>query len=51
MRRRTLLDELAIGPTDEVFEFAPGLAVAARIILERKPRRYIDVERDAKVMQ
>jgi SAM-dependent methyltransferase len=48
---RALLDSLAIGPDDDVVEFAPGLGVTARMILERKPRRYVGVERDAKAMQ
>jgi len=37
---RELLDGLAIGPADEVVEFAPGLGVTARMILQHKPQRY-----------
>jgi len=48
---RELLDGLAIGPTDEVVEFAPGLGVTARMILQHKPQRYTGVERDAKAAQ
>ena len=48
---RALLDGLAIEPADEVVEFAPGLGVSARMILQRRPRRYTGVERDAKAMQ
>lgn len=45
---RALLNGLAIGANDEVVEFAPGLGVTARMILQRKPQRYTGVERDAK---
>lgn len=48
---QVLLNGPAIGPADEVVEFAPGLGVTARMILQRNPRRYIGVERDAKAMQ
>ena len=48
---RALLDGLAIGPADEVVEFAPGLGVTARMILQRGPRCYTGVERDAKATQ
>jgi len=48
---RTLLDELAIGPSDEVVEFAPGLGVTARMILQRRPQRYTGMERDANARQ
>lgn len=48
---RALLDGLAIGPADEVVEFAPGLGVTARMILQRGPRRYTGVERDARAAQ
>jgi SAM-dependent methyltransferase len=48
---RALLDGLAIGATDEVIEFAPGLGVTARMILQREPRRYTGVEREAKAAQ
>jgi len=45
---RAMLNDLAIGNTDEVVEFAPGLGVTARMILQRSPRRYTGIERDAK---
>ncbi len=48
---RELIDGLAIGPADEVIEFAPGLGVTARIILKREPQRYTGVECDAKAAQ
>lgn len=48
---RALLKGLAIGSTDEVVEFAPGLGVTARMILARKPQRYTGVERDARAVQ
>jgi hypothetical protein len=48
---RALLDGLAIGAADEVVEFAPGLGVTARTILQRKPMRYTGVERDTKAAQ
>ncbi len=48
---RGLLDELAVGPADEVVEFAPGLGVTARMILQREPQRYTGVERDANAAQ
>lgn len=46
-----LLKSLAINPSDDVVEFAPGLGVTARLILERQPRRYVGVERDVKAMR
>jgi SAM-dependent methyltransferase len=46
-----LLRGLSIGPGDDVAEFAPGLGVTARLILERHPRRYVGVERGAKAMR
>jgi hypothetical protein len=48
---RALLDGLAIGEDDEVVEFAPGLGVTARMILDRKPRNYTGVERDTRAVQ
>jgi len=45
---RALLDKLAIGPADEVVEFAPGLGVTGRMTLQRKPQRYTGVERDTR---
>lgn len=48
---RALLDGLAIGPEDDVVEFAPGLGVTARMILERGPRSYVGVERDARAAE
>ncbi|WP_375309037.1 methyltransferase domain-containing protein [Bradyrhizobium sp. A5] len=45
---RALLHGLVIGAEDDVVEFAPGLGVTARMILDRGPRRYVGVERDAR---
>lgn len=43
---RQMLDALAIGPTDRVVEFAPGLGITARIVLLRRPSAYWGVERE-----
>lgn len=48
---KQLLRSLSIGPGDDVVEFAPGLGLTARLVLERQPHTYIGVERDAKAMQ
>lgn len=48
---RALLEELRIGAADEVVEFAPGLGVTARMILQRGPLCYTGVERDSKAAQ
>jgi hypothetical protein len=44
---RELLAALDIRSTDQVVEFAPGLGVTARLVLERNPAHYTAVERDA----
>lgn len=41
-----MLDVLAIGPQDRVVEFAPGLGVTARMVLQKHPMSYWGVERD-----
>lgn len=41
-----MLNELAIGPQDQVVEFAPGLGVTARMVLRKHPLAYCGVERD-----
>jgi hypothetical protein len=43
---RSMLETLAIQPTDAIVEFAPGLGVTARFALQRYPASYIGVERD-----
>lgn len=43
---RRMLAELAIGPADDVVEFAPGLGVTARMTLALSPKTYVAVERD-----
>jgi SAM-dependent methyltransferase len=43
---RRMLDALAIGPQDRVVEFAPGLGVTARIVLQHNPSAYWGVERE-----
>lgn len=44
---RKMLDALAIGPGDDVIEFAPGMGATARIVLQRHPQSYSAIERDA----
>jgi SAM-dependent methyltransferase len=44
---QALLAELAVGPDDDVVEFAPGLGVTARLILDKEPRSYVGIERDS----
>ena len=41
-----LLTGLDIGTSDQVVEFAPGLGVTARLILDKSPEVYTGVERD-----
>ncbi|MBN9614328.1 MAG: class I SAM-dependent methyltransferase [Acidobacteriales bacterium] len=41
-----MLDTLAIGPQDRVVEFAPGLGVTAKMVLQKHPRAYWGVERE-----
>ncbi len=48
---RALLEGLTIGPADEVVEFAPGLGVTARMILQCRPHAYTGVERDTRAAQ
>lgn len=43
---RWILDQLRIGPTDDVIELAPGLGHTARRILAHGPRTYVGVERE-----
>lgn len=43
---RQMLDALAIRPEDRLVEFAPGLGVTARIVLQRHPLAYWGVERE-----
>jgi len=43
---RAMLERIGIGPDDRVVEFAPGLGVTAKLVLDRKPCSYIAVERD-----
>jgi len=43
---RRMLDALAIRPEDRVVEFAPGLGVTARIVLQRHHLAYWGVERE-----
>lgn len=44
---RKMLDALAIGPGDDVVEFAPGLGATAGMVLRRHPDSYCAVERDS----
>jgi ubiquinone/menaquinone biosynthesis C-methylase UbiE len=51
---RLMLKLLAIGPADEVVEFAPGMGTTARLTLSFAPSSYTAVERDtaaAKIVQ
>jgi ubiquinone/menaquinone biosynthesis C-methylase UbiE len=43
---RQMLEALDIGPPDRVVEFAPGLGVTARLVLQRQPCAYCGVERE-----
>jgi SAM-dependent methyltransferase len=43
---RQLMESLAILPSDDVVEFAPGLGLTARMTLARRPHSYTAVERD-----
>ncbi|MHC4067307.1 MAG: class I SAM-dependent methyltransferase [Planctomycetota bacterium] len=43
---RRMLSALAIGPTDHVVEFAPGLGITAKMALAVRPASYTAVERD-----
>lgn len=43
---RRMLDKLAIGSEDRVVEFAPGLGVTARLVLQHHPSAYWGVERE-----
>ncbi|MEO6982489.1 MAG: class I SAM-dependent methyltransferase [Edaphobacter sp.] len=43
---RQMLDVLAIRPQDRVVEFAPGLGVTARMVLDKRPQAYWGVERE-----
>jgi Methyltransferase domain len=45
---RWLLEALALSPTDDVIEFAPGFGVTTRLALGYGPRSYTAVERDPK---
>jgi cyclopropane fatty-acyl-phospholipid synthase-like methyltransferase len=44
---RRMLDALGIGPQDRVVEFAPGLGITARIVLQHHPLAYWGVERES----
>ena len=41
-----LVDAIDIGQTDNVVEFAPGLGLTARAVLDRNPATYTGIERD-----
>jgi len=43
---RQMLEALAISPSDDVVEFAPGLGATARLTLQRDPKSYTAIERD-----
>lgn len=41
-----MLDHLDISEDDDVAEFAPGLGVTAKIVLDKKPKSYIAIEQN-----
>lgn len=43
---RKMLEELAIRATDEVVEFAPGLGITAKMVIEKNPISFIAIEKD-----
>ena len=43
---RRMLDSLDIGQADDVVEFAPGLGLTARAVLDRNPATYTGIERN-----
>ena len=43
---RRMLERLAINPSDEVIEFAPGMGTTARLTIALAPSSYTAVERD-----
>lgn len=43
---RRMLEQLGIGPCDQVVEFAPGLGTTTRIVLASAPSSYVGIERD-----
>jgi ABC-type nitrate/sulfonate/bicarbonate transport system ATPase subunit len=43
---RKMLEELAIRATDEVVEFAPGLGITAKMVIEKNPVSFIAIEKD-----
>ncbi|WP_299150888.1 class I SAM-dependent methyltransferase [uncultured Tateyamaria sp.] len=47
----SLLDSLKINGSDNVVEFAPGLAATAHQIITMKPSSYIGIERDKNAVQ
>jgi len=48
---RKMLDALAITPEDRVIEFAPGLGVTARMVLQKQFRSYQAVEREPRAVE
>ncbi len=42
-----MLNELKIGPDDNVVEFAPGRGLTTKMVLTRGPKSYMAVERDS----
>ncbi len=48
---RRMLSALSVSPQDDVVEFAPGLGLTARAVLECNPRTYTAVEQDAQAAE
>jgi len=48
---RDMIRQLRLTPGDDVVEFAPGLGVTARLLLNAHPRSYVGVDRDGDVIR
>lgn len=46
-----MMDKIHITTEDDVLEFAPGLGVTTRLILERNPKSYTGVDRDDQIIK
>lgn len=43
---RKMLTGLAVAPTDDVVEYAPGLGATTKLVLDANPASYVGIERD-----
>ncbi len=48
---RKMLDALAITPQDRVIEFAPGLGITARMVLQKRLQSYQAIEREPRAVE